>query len=154
MLFISATLRWIGSLLLKTTMDSSLVMGMIICSCLPLPTNMALILTASSKGDEALAIINSTIGNLLGVFVSPLLVLLYLHQSTTIDVARIYTRIFLRVLVPLFVGIIVRSFTPGSDRIALQNKHFFHSIREAAMIFIVFCLFSETFLDPPEIRTG
>jgi len=134
-------------------MEQSLVMGMIICSCLPMPINMALTLTVSSKGDEATAIINSTLGNLLGVFISPLLVLLYLGHSTSMDISDIYLKIFLRVILPLIVGIIVRSTVPGADSIALQRKHFFQTLREIAMIFIVYCLFSDTFLNPPSIKT-
>jgi len=86
--FISFIQRVIGWILLlphgHDVIDSSLVVGMIIGSCLPMPSNMAYILTVSSKGDEAMAILNSTLGNLLGVFISPILVLLYLGHSTIV----------------------------------------------------------------------
>jgi len=151
--FISLVQRFMAWMLLQHIMDSSLVVGIIICSCLPMPINMALILTVSSKGDEAMAVINSTLGNLLGVFISPLLVLLYLGHSSSMDIGDIYLKIFLRVIVPLIIGILIRSFIPGSDEIAQERKHLFQLLREAAMIFIVYCLFSDTFLNPPSIKT-
>lgn len=154
LLFISAIQRLICWILLKTNaVEQSLVIGMIICSCLPMPINMALILTVSSKGDEATAIINSTLGNLLGVVISPLLVLLYIGHSSSMDIANIYMKIFLRVILPLIVGMIVRSIVPGADLFAIERKHFFQTTREIAMIFIVYCLFSDTFLNPPNMKT-
>jgi len=155
LLFISAIVRFIGWVLLKmNAIESSLVVGLMICSCLPMPINMALILTVSSKGDEATAIINSTLGNLVGVIFSPLLVLLYLGHSSSMDVGSIYYKIFLRVILPLIVGILVRSMVPVADMIAQERKHLFQIIREVAMIYIVFCLFSDTFLNPPDIKMG
>ena len=71
--------------------------GMIICSCLSMPTNMMIVLTASSKGDEAVALFLATTMNLLGVFVTPLLIFFYLKEDSDIDFVNTYRTISLRV---------------------------------------------------------
>eukprot|EP01083_Nonionella_stella_P252803 870610_1 len=78
--------------------------GMIICSCVPITVNMVLVLTKSSKGDEASAIFNAAFGNLLGVFISPLLILMYLGQQSSIDIGAVLYKLSLRVVLPIFVG--------------------------------------------------
>ena len=59
-----------------------LIQGMIICSCLPMSINVVFILTKTAGGDEAAAILNATFANLVGVFVSPLLILAYMGVSS------------------------------------------------------------------------
>ena len=52
--------------------------GMVVAASLPMTVNMVIVLTKSSGGDEACALLNASLGNLLGVFVTPALLLLYL----------------------------------------------------------------------------
>ena len=59
-------------------LPQSLADGMTICASLPITVNMVLVLTKSAGGDEAAAIFNAAFGNLVGVFLSPALILMYL----------------------------------------------------------------------------
>ena len=52
--------------------------GMVVAASMPMTVNMVIVLTKSSGGDEACALLNASMGNLLGVFVTPALILLYL----------------------------------------------------------------------------
>ena len=79
--------------------------GMIICSCLSMPTNMMVVISISSKGDEAAALFLAAIMNLLGVFVTPLLIFIYLQEAAEIDFFNTYRTITLRVLLPIVLGI-------------------------------------------------
>ena len=49
-----------------------------VAACLPMTVNMVIVLTKASNGDEACALLNASLGNLLGVFVTPALILGYL----------------------------------------------------------------------------
>jgi solute carrier family 10 (sodium/bile acid cotransporter), member 7 len=52
--------------------------GMVVTACLPMTINMVLVLTASSKGNEACALLNATAGNFMGVFLTPAYLMLFL----------------------------------------------------------------------------
>ena len=69
---VSRALNDIGALTL------SLADGMVIASCLPITINMVLVLTSSAGGDEGAAIFNAAFGNLVGVFLTPALILMYI----------------------------------------------------------------------------
>lgn len=121
--------------------------GMIICSCLSMPTNMMIVLTVSSKGDEAVALFLATIMNLLGVFVSPLLIFLYLKEDSDIDFVNTYKTISLRVLLPVVVGITMQQTLNGAQEFADEYKGTFHILREKALVYVVYATFCATFMD-------
>jgi len=51
---------------------------MVIAACLPMTVNMVIVMTKSSGGNEPCALLNASLGNLLGVFVTPATILLFL----------------------------------------------------------------------------
>lgn len=72
--------------------------GMVVCASLPLTINMVLVLTKSSGGDEAAAIFNAAFGNLIGVFLSPVLILGYNGVTGRIDLPTVFLKLSLRVV--------------------------------------------------------
>ena len=66
---------------------------------------VTVVMTGQAEGNDATAVINATLGNILGVIVSPSLLLAYLGQSS-LDLP--YTEILLKlgysVVAPLVVG--------------------------------------------------
>jgi sodium/bile acid cotransporter 7 len=85
-------------------LSSSLADGMVICSCLSMTVNMVLVLTSSAGGDEAAAIFNAAFGNMVGVLLSPVLILGYLGVTGNVNLADVFYKLALRVLLPLCVG--------------------------------------------------
>jgi len=64
-------------LLEESLADSAFVFDAVkTLACLPPPVSSAVILTAIAKGDEAVAIFNSSVGSFVGIFVTPILVTL------------------------------------------------------------------------------
>eukprot|EP00557_Chaetoceros_sp_GSL56_P012015 CAMPEP_0176478722 /NCGR_PEP_ID=MMETSP0200_2-20121128/1340_1 /TAXON_ID=947934 /ORGANISM="Chaetoceros sp., Strain GSL56" /LENGTH=358 /DNA_ID=CAMNT_0017874683 /DNA_START=284 /DNA_END=1357 /DNA_ORIENTATION=+ len=126
--------------------SEDLMKGMIICSCLSMPTNLMLVLSVSSNGDEAVALFLATIMNLIGVIITPLLVFLYLQENAEIDFVSTYKSISLRVLLPVTCGIISRLKIPGADRFAMEKRQFFVKIREKCLIYIIYATFCTTFV--------
>ncbi len=125
--------------------SQSLADGMMICSCVPITVNMVLVLTKSSKGDEASAIFNAAFGNMMGVFVSPLLILLYLGESSSIDLGAVFFKLALRVVLPIFVGQIIHNYSATIVNFVKENKPVFKKIQEYCLVFIVYTVFCRTF---------
>jgi hypothetical protein len=80
--FVSAAVFGLSRILIVTNaLIVPLANGLVICACLPMAINMVVILSKTSDGDEATAVFNSAFGNMLGVFLSPVLILAYLGIS-------------------------------------------------------------------------
>lgn len=126
--------------------SEDLMKGMIICSCLAMPSNLMLVLSISSNGDEAVALFLATLTNLIGVIITPLLVFLYLQENAEIDFVSTYKSISLRVLLPVSCGIITRLKIPGADDFATDNKQTFVKFREKCLVYVVYATFCTTFV--------
>jgi sodium/bile acid cotransporter 7 len=83
-------------MLLASITSPSLADGLLIASALPMTPNMAIVFTATARGDEAVAVFNSAISNLMGVFVTPSLVLMYLGQENSIDIVNVFVKLIIR----------------------------------------------------------
>lgn len=134
--------------------SEDLMKGMIICSCLSMPTNMMVVLSVASKGDEAVALFLATAMNLLGVFVTPLLIYVYMRENAEIDFLRTYKSISLRVLVPVAAGLTMKMNVQGVEPFLLEYKVLFQKIRERCLVFIVYTTFCSTFLSPSDSSGG
>ena len=58
-------------------MDAGLLVGMIFAGCVPTTISSNVVMTKQASGNQALTVVESTLGNLLGPFISPLLLLMY-----------------------------------------------------------------------------
>jgi len=93
--------------------DDALLRGLVTLSCLPPPVSSAVILTQATGGNEAAAVFNSAFGSILGIFVTPFLLLNLTGVTTTVNASRILEQLSLTVLLPLFVGQVVRRMVEG-----------------------------------------
>jgi len=119
--------------------------GMVICASLPLTINMVLVLTKSSGGDEASAVFNAAFGNLVGVFLSPALILAYLGVEGSVNLAKVFTKLALRVVLPIAIGQILQKFVPPVVEFVKVHKPKFKKLQEYALIFIVYTVFCRQF---------
>lgn len=93
-LCISSVVKYVAKYFYHAKLISEdLMKGMVICSCLSMPTNLMVVLTVSSKGDPATALFLATVMNLMGVFVTPLLIFFYLGEDSEIDFFKTYRSI-------------------------------------------------------------
>lgn len=94
------------SRLLNTTgaLTLDLCDGIVVCACLPMTVNMVIVLTKSGGGDEATALLNASVGNLLGVFITPALILGLLGQSSDIKFLNVVLKLVYRVVIPIIFG--------------------------------------------------
>lgn len=112
--------------------------GLAITGCLPMSINAVIILTQAANGDEAAAIFHTAFSNMTGIFLSPVLIVLYLPSITVdVDLIKIFKELTLKVIVPLIGGQLVRlAFRPL--RIFYSNhKKAFMKLQEYCLIFII-----------------
>jgi len=125
----------------------SLADGMMIGVCVPITINTVLVLTKSSNGDEAAALFNAVFGNLLGVFISPLLILLYLGQNVSVNIGDVFFKLCLRVLLPIAVGQLIHRYSVKAVKFVNDHKKQVKKIHESCFIFIVYTIFCTTFYE-------
>lgn len=140
----------------------SLTNGMVICSCLPITVSMVTVLTTAAHGDTAMSIFHAVLGNIIGVFISPLLITFYLDDSSSLPTTSnsssssssstsrttIIIKLVLRIIVPLFIGqILVHYFIPPPYKVYIMNKYKsqIKYLQECILTFIVYCTFCHTF---------
>ncbi|KAL7578957.1 hypothetical protein ACA910_006925 [Epithemia clementina (nom. ined.)] len=119
--------------------------GMVIASCMPMAINVVHVLTEAAGGDEPLAIINSAGGNMIGVFLSPALILGYLGVTGETQMTDVFYKLTLRVLLPVIVGQIVQKTMHCVMAIFNKYKLYYKKAQEYALVFIVYTVFCETF---------
>ena len=135
-------------------LSTDLADGMVVSACLPMTINMVLVLTKASGGDESLAIVNAASGNLVGVFLSPVLILGYLGVTGDIDLAEVFYKLALRVVLPVAVGQVIQKTMP--QVVAFQKKHKkqFKKFQEYCLVFVVYTVFCRTFEDGSDSSIG
>jgi sodium/bile acid cotransporter 7 len=120
--------------------------GMLICACLPMAINMVFILTKTAGGDEAAAILNASFANMIGVFLSPLLILGYLGVSgDDVNLVDVFYKLAVRIVIPLIIGQIIHK---RSTRVVHWMKTYARHVKRAqiyALVFIVYTVFCTTF---------
>ena len=127
---------------------------MIICSCLPMAINAVIVVTKSSHGDDAAAIFNSAIGNLMGIFISPFLILSFLGISSNMNSMDVLTKLVIQVLIPVFIGQLLQHFTFVQLHIVAKYKCIFKNLQQYCLVFIVYTVFCSTFLPHPNLTTS
>jgi solute carrier family 10 (sodium/bile acid cotransporter), member 7 len=127
-------------------LNASLADGMVVCASLPMAINMVVVLTKASSGDEAAAVFNATCANLIGVFLSPALIPLYLGVSGNADLLTVFYKLTLKVVLPVVVGQLLQ-LVPAVYEFVKQHKTAFKLAPQYSLIFILYTVFCRTFLD-------
>lgn len=106
--------------------DLWLLVGLIVTHACPTTVSSNVVMTKAADGNHILTICEVVIGNLLGAFITPAMVQLYLsgtwefgnpvHQAADTTVRQLYANVMkqigLSVFVPLFVGQVVQNVFP------------------------------------------
>ncbi|KAF9540007.1 hypothetical protein EC957_004709 [Mortierella hygrophila] len=141
----------ITSLLGLTSMNAKLLAGMAVTSATPTTISSNVVMTANSNGSESLALFNAAFGNLLGVFISPLIVLILLHSTPEtpsgqhgLDYATILRDLGTTILVPIVVGQIYLYYFPRSIAWAKSKVHF-PTLNSTCLLILVWTVFCDAF---------
>ncbi|WWD17583.1 hypothetical protein CI109_102024 [Kwoniella shandongensis] len=111
----------------SSAIETSTLVGLIATGSLPTTISSNVVMTRQAKGDEAATMVEVTLGNFLGPFITPLLITkLYLPSSTvfsewlpveaTNNLSALYRHVMMQmglsVFIPLFVGQVIRAIWP------------------------------------------
>ena len=97
-------------------MDGGLLVGLIFTGCVPTTISSNVIMTKQANGNQALTVVQSTLGNFLGPFVAPLLILMYLSCNAwytdivpniaTGEFGELYRRVFRQLGLSIFLPLV------------------------------------------------
>ena len=98
----------------RSFMNSGLLVGMIFLGCVPTTISSNVIMTRQAHGNEALTVVQSTLGNLLGPFFAPLLIEMYTSTGawyTQIlpppgSLGAVYERVFKQLGLSIFLPLV------------------------------------------------
>jgi solute carrier family 10 (sodium/bile acid cotransporter), member 7 len=107
-------LFWLTAVLLAAAgLDRALCLGLIFLGALSTTTTSGVVLTRTAGGDEAGALFNATLGSVLGVGVSPALLLLCTGKAGSLPFLPMVGKLVAQVLIPLAAGQVLQWTFPG-----------------------------------------
>lgn len=142
----------------KTFMDPGLLIGLIFFSCVPTTIASNVVMTGQAKGNTELTVVQTSIGNFIGVFVSPALVVMYttvdtwynsvLPPSSSDQFTQIYRRVLMQlglsIYVPLLIGQIIRYFFADACNTVFK-KWKFGKLGSLCMLVILWSTYDQAF---------
>jgi solute carrier family 10 (sodium/bile acid cotransporter), member 7 len=144
--FISGSVYGISQVLAASgAIAKNLADGMVICSCMPATVNMVTVLTRLANGDEAVAVFNCAFSNFMGIFLSPVLILLYLGVTEDLNYFELFYQLALRILTPILAGQILQRNSKAVVRFVKSHRTLFKKGQQYLLVYIVYCVFCKSF---------
>ena len=138
-------------------MDPGLMVGMIFFTCVATTMSSNVVMTRQAHGDQALTVVQTTIGNFIGVFISPALVIMYTSTdawyndvlpSSTGRFQEIYARVLkqlgLSIYLPLAVGQVIRYLAPKACKKVFMDWKLV-KLNSISMITIIWQAYDQAF---------
>ena len=94
--------------------DPALRQGFLVLGALPTTIAGCVAFTRAAGGDEAIALCNSTLGNLLGILVTPVLLIALSGRAAAVPASEVLRQVLLMVLLPLALGQALRYLRPAA----------------------------------------
>ncbi|PIA98706.1 putative membrane protein [Cercospora beticola] len=143
----------------RTFMDEGLLVGLVFMSCIPTTLATNVVMTGLAGGNQELAVVQVTLGNFIGVFITPALVIMYTSVPTWYNAvlpssnAALFTEVYRRVLkqvgvsiyIPLFAGQIARYFFPNLCQKIFKQNPIMKRISSLAMLVIIWSTYDQAF---------
>lgn len=117
--------------------------GLLVTACLPTTVNMCVILTQSAGGNVAAALTNAVLGNILGIFATPALLMLTLKKEVALPFLAIVSKLAAKVVAPVLIGQLLRA-TPMRT-VQARRKALFKRASEIILLLIMWNTFSTSF---------
>lgn len=125
--------------LTRAWQPEALITGLIFLSLLPSTVQSSVTFTSIARGNVAASIVAASVSNLLGVFLTPLLVFLVLHSSgITISTTQV-TKLVVQLLLPFVIGQVCHRWLGGWLK---RNKGWLAWYDKGTIILIVYVAFS------------
>ncbi|QDS77131.1 hypothetical protein FKW77_001135 [Venturia effusa] len=115
----------------RNFMDPGLLVGLIFSGCIPTTISSNVVMTGQAHGNTALTVVQSTLGNFLGPFLTPVLISMYTSTGAWYTkvlppdnggYGELYRRVFkqlgLSIFVPLVAGQVIQNAFPKQTKFA------------------------------------
>ena len=122
---------------------ASLVLGFLLLCILPSTLSSSIAMTAIARGNGRAAIFNASLSSIIGIFITPLLLTLFLSaQSNSLPLAPAILNLMLLMLLPFVLGQITRAIVPWRLLKKLLSKIYLFD--ELVVLWLVFNSFSDS----------
>jgi len=144
-IFCIVPLYFFGAVFLfKSILSPEVRTGIFALSCLPTTVSSCIVFTQNAKGNVAGTMFNAAFSNIIGIFLSPLILSLLLRSGDAVvmetsEISRILTGLSIKMLLPLAAGQCIRRFRTAY---AEGHKQLFSRINNGAILLIIFFAFS------------
>lgn len=118
---------------------SSLASGVLLLCLVPSTVQSCVVFTRIAGGNVAGAVVNASLSNLIGVFLTPALVALLMASDASVDGGSI-VRIFLQILAPFVLGQLLRPLVGG---FVTRHDSALKQYDRSSIVLVVFVAFSE-----------
>ncbi|MDX2003469.1 MAG: bile acid:sodium symporter family protein [Chitinophagales bacterium] len=127
----------------KGTVHEPLWLGAFYCAALPSTVSSSVVMVSIARGNIPAAIFNASISGLIGVFVTPLWMGIFLlQQPGSIGLAPVFLKLFLQVLLPVALGLLLnRRLSAFAQRTKNQLRYF----DQATILLIIYTSFCDSF---------
>jgi len=127
-----------------TTLNPALNRGLVVLACLPVTTTTCNVLCKAADGNTAVSLFHSALGNLIGAFYTPSVLLLLLGNQSTVSFVDVFVKILETLLCPLIVGQIVHNCFVGNKVVVwVQQKS--GDVTKFFLLVIIWNTFCDTF---------
>lgn len=138
-------------------LDPGLLVGLIFMSCVATTIASNVVMTRQAHGNQALTVVQTTIGNLIGAFISPGLIVMYTSIPTWYNnvlppssghygemYRRVLKQLGLSIYVPLVVGQIVRYLFPKECKKLFVDWQF-NKIGSICLLVVLWATYDQAF---------
>jgi sodium/bile acid cotransporter 7 len=145
-----------GLLLLKLSMNKMLVVGIIMIGAAATTTTTSVIMTRNATGNNHATLFNAILGNILGVFISPAIILYFFQNpnlnllsntkavENQINYSSVIKGLSLKVLIPLIIGQIIHALWT-KQVIYMRNKLHLNQLNNILLLATIWSVFSMSF---------
>jgi len=150
------TIYGLGLLLLRSSLEKSLIIGIIIIGSTSTTISSNAIMTRNALGNEYAALLNAIIGNILGIFISPALIFYFMknpifnslfntnNPKEQLNYNHVIKNLSLTVLAPFFIGQIIHLLWT-KQVIYIREKFHFTELNSLALLLIIWSIFCTAF---------
>ena len=120
-------------------MDPGLLVGMIFTGCVPTTISSNVVMTRQAHGNQALTVVQSTLGNFLGPFLTPLLIKMYLangawytqvlSSTRSGGFGELYRKVFMQLGLSLFLPLVRAWLNSPLQSRSIEKNLFIASLR-------------------------
>ena len=111
-------------------------------AALPSTVSSSVVMVSIAGGNIPAAIFNASISSLIGVFITPIWMSIFMQQNGNIELGSIISKLLLQVLLPLSVGLLLNK---KFGKYAASKKKEIKLFDQTIILLIVYCSYCESF---------